>query len=195
MQVNWRMWHERRCLNKNKSARSAGNGGAGYTCWSPRLLLLSPRHSDRHVPRSFSCRNYDTGQVYQFWKIIPLSGQEKGEGGGSGRGRKFNFRALKCLASFQTGCSFYGRESENELKKYAPDTFMSIKNHLPSSLLWQRGGLKTGAPANYSTLKPKFVCLFVFRSLSLGGKNPPNLQSCLQREESWLRLFTHAKTK
>lgn len=78
------------------------NGGAGYTCWSPRLLLLSPRHSDRHVPRCFSCRNYK--QI----KSISFEKSSRFFGGGQGLVGFWSLGAENCQSSFQTGCSFWG---------------------------------------------------------------------------------------
>lgn len=127
------MWHLN--VNKNSLATGIGNGrygGAGYTCWSPRLLLLSPRHSDRHFPRCFSCRNYKQSSQLVL-KNHPVS-----------RGRGFDLGAGNVL--FSNYLLFFGLDSwigfDNKHKIYeeirpAPDTFTPIKDHLPSFLPWQ----------------------------------------------------------
>lgn len=112
--------------------------GAGYTCWSPRLLLLSPRHSDRHFPRCFSCRNYKQIKSVSLEKSSRISG-----------GRRFDLGAENIFFFFSNWLLFFGLDSwvgfDNKWRNYegirpAPDTFMSIKDHLPSCLSWQ--GLK-----------------------------------------------------
>lgn len=77
MWCGWRYFHLA-LVNKNYLATGMGNGrngGAGYTCWSPRFLLLSPRHSDRHFPRCFSCRNYKEIKSVSFEKSSRFSGE------------------------------------------------------------------------------------------------------------------------
>lgn len=76
--------------------RNGRYGGAGYTCWSPRLLLLSPRHSDRHFPRCFSCRNYKQSSQLVL-KNHPVS---------RGRGFRAGGKKKKKMSSFQSACSF-----------------------------------------------------------------------------------------
>lgn len=101
--------------------------GEGYTCWSPRLLLLSPRHSDRQVPRCFSCRNYKRIKSISSEKSSRYSGQVC---------FLFFFLFLKVgMSSSQTAWPSLDLIGENlqEIRP-APDTFVPIKDHLPSLL-------------------------------------------------------------
>lgn len=138
MWCGWRYFHLAH-VNKNYLATGMGNGrngGVGYTCWSPRLLLLSPRHSDRHFPRCFSCRNYKEIKSVSFEKSSRFSG----EGVLISELKMTRIIFSHWLGFFRLN-SWIG-SSDDKLKNYerirpAPDTFMSIKDHLPSSLSWQ----------------------------------------------------------
>lgn len=93
------------------------------------------------------------------------------------------------------GCDSWVGFSETELKNYegirpAPVTFTSIKNHLPSSLSWQ--STKRSKKKKTSTLKPKFS---VHSLWGKNKKNPPNLQCCLEGDDSLLRLLRTPKLK
>lgn len=111
------------------------------------------------------------------------------------QGRGFWSRSWKCQSSFSHWLSFFRLNSwigssDDKLKNYerirpAPDAFMSIKDHLPSSLSWQDKKQKQ---------EGRHLETQVFSSLPL-EKNPPNLQCCLEGDDSWLRLLRTPKLK
>lgn len=152
-------------------------GGAGYTCWSPRLLLLSPRHSDRHFPRCFSCRNYEQIRSVSFGKSSRFSG----EGVLISQLGSVFFSNWLLFSGLDSWIGFENKRRNYEGIRPAPDTVMPIKDHLPSCLSWQ-GTKRSSSSSEKAPWNPSF-------QFTPPGKNPPYLQCSLEGDDTLLRLL------
>lgn len=151
-----------------------------------------------------------TNQVYQFGEIIPFSAGGEGKRGGLVSGAKRSsffllssfFVVVKSKWLLSSGLGVWlGFDSGQQIyegTRPAPDSFTSIRDHLPSRLSSlkikkkKKKKKKEQQQRGESTLRPKFS----LHSPPLGTKkkSTPNLQRCLEGAILCCAFLRAAKT-